>query len=854
MNVLKLGAIALTLIIAVPLCLGYSLASEDEEVERDIITSTNNMSEAILNATTEYYIDYNGPDNNSSLVKTSTGAIITPNYAEQGTNPTSMPVYTTVANSGTLNAGGTYQTSSTSVTSSHTYGTVGNPSTSVDVGTYTSFGWTYSSQSDRYTPTGVQTVPRMSLMWGFYMPDSRSCTIATPGPFGGTNEETVTLSEGLYYALPNDSVNGVTRARLVDWNGNVIYNHDSTFYVTPSSTTGIKVFTLSNINSMSDSDAYYTINARAITIVDSANTVHTIMGAPTMTNGVNSGTFYLYLSSGTMTVVVMDLTGTMISETSFEMASGAWTLKSFYSQPPYAISGEYHLTATPSNYTRDTATTVSIPYTDISYYGTVTLDTTGSSTITGITATITTPSDTTVVRYPAGWLTMTGTDCLLSRTSAGMGVTLAHSTQHTIIDGATNLEITVYGDAATLTLHKDPAPEVTVALSYDEWTLELPLSSVTITSGTGTTVLNGQYAPQYLFMNEGTLQAGSLNIPDVTGISVRTTANTLEYNYYTTTPTSDYANPAYGWQLPDGTGYVWFNSYENNYVRMMVTLFNPTTEFQVNNAGDVMTFTRTATMTTVTMGDTSTDLGNYSNIMIEFNVRNGIILISGLKEWGAMGTYPTVFNQITLPYSYSGDITSIKINSGGFNNYRVDSAAIIGGTFPSTKNFSLDLWSFYPTDDRQRLYINSIGVYGDTIGFGGRFYPVDTGTITLSSDGEEQVIPLNHLMIGITAVEGGYLWTLNGTELPLSTSSTLYLGGEWSLTLTRTAIGTETVVETHWVAGEFALDTDGFVLVMLLAAVGAFVVLGMTGARSGAKVGLLALICGGAAAVGLIIL
>jgi hypothetical protein len=58
-----------------------------------------------------------------------------------------------------------------------------------------------------------------------------------------------------------------------------------------------------------------------------------------------------------------------------------------------------------------------------------------------------------------------------------------------------------------------------------------------------------------------------------------------------------------------------------------------------------------------------------------------------------------------------------------------------------------------------------------------------------------------------------------------------------------------TSTQLRWQPGEFGFDEVGFIVVGLIACLGAFVGLGMYGRRSGAKVGVLMLICGGAAMV-----
>ena len=58
----------------------------------------------------------------------------------------------------------------------------------------------------------------------------------------------------------------------------------------------------------------------------------------------------------------------------------------------------------------------------------------------------------------------------------------------------------------------------------------------------------------------------------------------------------------------------------------------------------------------------------------------------------------------------------------------------------------------------------------------------------------------------------------------------------------------------EWNPGEFAFDEDSFKGAIVLAAVVAFIGVGLYGARSGVKVGFLIMICGGAAVVAMIML
>lgn len=246
------------------------------------------------------------------------------------------------------------------------------------------------------------------------------------------------------------------------------------------------------------------------------------------------------------------------------------------------------------------------------------------------------------------------------------------------------------------------------------------------------------------------------------------------------------------------------------------------------------------------------------------------------SQWSATmgGDYKTAtFTAISLPDGlYTFFIASPQIgsysetiyvgNSGTVStspiSYRVDNALVVAGQYPSTVDYTLNVWGLFPNDTVQKVYINSIGVYGDSIAIAGHNYTVSNGTITVTDaeTGETKEVKLLKSTVTMTFADGKYTTTVNGIPVTINsnTAPTVYFGGEWSLTATRNTVTEETVVKTEWTPGEFALDQDGFVLAMLLTAVGTFVVLGMSGARSGAKVGLLALICGGAAVVGLMII
>lgn len=177
--------------------------------------------------------------------------------------------------------------------------------------------------------------------------------------------------------------------------------------------------------------------------------------------------------------------------------------------------------------------------------------------------------------------------------------------------------------------------------------------------------------------------------------------------------------------------------------------------------------------------------------------------------------------------------------------FRVNSANVLAGYFPSTKDFTLSMAELFP-DKSYSLKLNSIGIYGDSINIGSTAYEVTDGRISVGG----KLVPLKGAVIKSIDDGGVYKNTINGYELgDTSAPAAITFGGEWSLTVTG-----DTLKETHpthmdWSPGEFAFDKRDFAAVGLLVAGACMVGLGMMGQRSGVKIGVLMLVCGGAALV-----
>lgn len=346
-----------------------------------------------------------------------------------------------------------------------------------------------------------------------------------------------------------------------------------------------------------------------------------------------------------------------------------------------------------------------------------------------------------------------------------------------------------------------------------------------------------------------------LSIVRPAGVSI------LQYTA-TTAVEGEYADVSAGWTVP-GSGNpfspYWYNGQTNASVSMCV---------HIEEGRDVFLEPRASVSDTepwvhiirgsdgvVTVahdvdGDTvSVVLGEYSDLYVTITKES--FIVSGIPSWPAMGTAPSTLHTVTLDHDLQDDFNFVEIAVPG-NYYedvrlRVDSAQIVAGTFPSTKDYTLNMNALFPSKSYS-VRVHSIGVYGDSLTLAGVSLPVTNGTVTVN----DRTIALRGADISCIDRDGdGIYVTSIGTEEVGTTTGpgSIYLEGEWSLTATAYMLEEVTSTQLRWQPGEFGFDETGFVIVGLIACLGAFVGLGMYGRRSGAKVGILMLICGGAAMV-----
>lgn len=323
-------------------------------------------------------------------------------------------------------------------------------------------------------------------------------------------------------------------------------------------------------------------------------------------------------------------------------------------------------------------------------------------------------------------------------------------------------------------------------------------------------------------------------------------------------PTGQYADPSYGWKLPLVSTYSiyswWTNGYQNDSVTMMVSFDSAATiSF---SPGDIWTHHSTG-IYNVAYADgaiqvNNTLLGSYNKVMATFSSSGATF--TGITAWPNMYATPTPLNTLTFDIE-TGTFTGIEMNIDEVDHYddvsfRVDTASVISGYFPSTTDYTLNMNALFPGKS-YTMKFNSVGIFGDTLTVNGVSYTVNNGRILVG----DAAIPLKGMTISSRLNNGVYDVSIGSIKVGTSTTpASVTFGGEWSLTVTADFLAQTTENRAEWKPGAFAFDTEAFVGVIVLASAAAFIGVGIYGARSGAKVGLLLLICGGAALIALTII
>ena len=328
---------------------------------------------------------------------------------------------------------------------------------------------------------------------------------------------------------------------------------------------------------------------------------------------------------------------------------------------------------------------------------------------------------------------------------------------------------------------------------------------------------------------------------DVTSVAVSTSNSFIDYTKVV--QTSDYAVLSEGWKLP-ASDVIWYNNFQNEAVRMMLKLDdNEALAVLVPGSGTTVTIAKSSGAVTVN----GTNLGGYTYMMVDVGMDKTTVY--GISAWPGVGQYPSVLNTLTVNYStpLTVPFEELQLTKTGNPDLRVDLSSIAMGSFPSTKNYTLNMNGLFPGKSYSAKF-NSIGIYGDTLTVGSESFTVTNGRVTVDGD----TVPLKGAIISSKYNGTAYDIYLGGHKLGTSASpASITFGGEWSLTVTADILKQVSGEKAEWAPGAFAFDKDAMVGVIVLAAALTFIGVGMYGARSGIKAGLLLMICGGAALIAL---
>lgn len=373
--------------------------------------------------------------------------------------------------------------------------------------------------------------------------------------------------------------------------------------------------------------------------------------------------------------------------------------------------------------------------------------------------------------------------------------------------------------------------------AYPYWEIRVPdLMSVSYQRNGNESEYNSVVGPFTLFGYGGTL---------------RFTDSNHTFTLVSYSDDGDYADITAGWKLAlTSTYYGWTNNQVNETAKILIdmplnsgTLLGASIYIVRDNSG-IVTFKEYSYPPSPTPVTTYT-LGSYEYILAELTPTGWTV--SGLTAWPNVGANYQKFNTISMEFILRSPIASFETISFWTNSndttFRVESTTILSGSFPDTEDYTLDMDNLFPGKS-YNLKLNSIGIYGDTLTFGGHAYAVNNGGITV--DG---------VRIGLKGVVLSSVW--NGTVYENKIGShvigttadpaTIIFGGEWSTTLTADILKQTTGTRTEWQPGEFAFNKQDFAACGLIVAGMLMIGFGLYGRNSGVKVGLLMLVCGGAA-------
>lgn len=387
-----------------------------------------------------------------------------------------------------------------------------------------------------------------------------------------------------------------------------------------------------------------------------------------------------------------------------------------------------------------------------------------------------------------------------------------------------------------------------IEVTGDNYSLETVRSTSSAMSAIRLELSDGSIESRYFsfpaIVSGSTVALGGDVFTNVSRVYVSSNVNVLKT---TISPVAgSYANPSYGWGWPSGARWIagslvdGMTIYASMPTDGLLSL-SPTTSDDTVLSNIVVQ--RSGGMVSVyDENATSQSLGRYSHVMIR--ITSDDVIVSGISGWPSMYSPAIAINSITIDRT-SGPLYYVTGSATDNWSFRVDSAEILGGYFPSTRDYTLSPSELLPNQS-YAVSFPSIGIYGDSItliaGDSTTTYPVVDGSVTI--DGEDY--RLVDATLSSTIGDGMYSISINGDEIMTASGPlSITLNGEWSLAANLYKVEPFTSKSLEWIPGEFVLDEEGAALVGVITCVAVFVALAMVRPFSGGKMIMLAIVCGG---------
>ena len=850
-----LAAIALTLIVACPLIVGYAMASTTEEKEVWQSGEIMSLNGAILNSTEPIYSQYDGSMNNAEFYlvdKTSSALSLTaPKYVSVSSTYSSLPEYTTEASD---------------VLSYNDAKLTGVTMPTIESWGYTSndFAGTVSAQTETQTLGGYALDVVISDIYedagaAAHLGKGNCYRITVSGAgvqmsvfsvkIDGTASETVTLKDGdLILAYPHGyQISGKVWQWLYTVTvGDKTWDADDLAYE-------IHVPATSSLSIVKMRPYVATATQSWITSLPAGSTIYTSSDSTgqTVSNVIKTASATSVAFDAALdTLHVGDDTYSDVHAVVLIPSNLALKLTFHWltSEPHAALDSayDYALTA-PYTYiapNHNATTTGSYTTSRLVIQPTMTDGTVQTAIMGNFNAAVVKSSDTTWSLYTQRLLGVipNGAWTYIGEIT---GLRIAAFAAYVDESGSSTASPTDYSKASVGTWQYAGLP-----LDKNTYVLGTGVPfSVKIVQDDGTVTYASSQSGVRWNASEATLSTGTLT--GISSVSIAVGA-IFSQSYdkipaYHLVPSGQYADWALGWAVPSSTSArtYWANEQVNSSVALFATIpsgssisLAPANNWAVSN-DQMLTIARSsAGAVTVAFGTETQTLGGYATI--EIVVSSTGFEVYGLASVPAFGSEPVRYNHLHVGNDI-GDFRLIEISASSDVHFVVHTSSVVSGSFPSTKDCILDVSALYPGKSYM-MEITSVGIYGTSLTVGGQTLPVSGNSLTLPDGTSHRIL---HMTISSLRTDDGYAMLIDDTKIGTTQdAASVGFDGRWSLAISGYEMDSQTKSVTHWAPGVMGLSDDARHTVGLAVALCCLIGLGLYGARSGVKMLWLIMACG----------